>query len=262
MFTVLGAQGFVGSHVVEELRAGGEAVRAVGRLELAGLQGELGHVIDCIGMTADFRTRPLDTVAAHVCVIEPLLREGRFDSFVFTSSTRVYAGSERGDESQELRVRADDPDHLYNLTKLAGESMVLHCSRPGCRVARLSNVVGVGGHGGDFVNALLAEAHRGVIELRTAPSSAKDYIDVRDVAGLLVEIATRGSEPIYNVASGYQLTHREVVEALRCEVSGGGPEVGFPPIEIERIKRDFGYEPKAPRELLARIGELPRPDHG
>lgn len=258
MFTVLGANGFVGSHVVGLLRSRSEEVQPVGRRELPVLEGHLGHVIDCIGMTADFRTRPLDTMAAHVTVIEPLLRDYAFDSFVFTSSTRVYAGSTAGDETQALRVQADNPDHLYNISKLAGESMVLHCGRANCRVARISNVVGEGGHRGDFINALISEAHGGTIQLRTAATSAKDYIDVEDVAALLIAIAIQGRDPIYNIASGYQLTHRQIVEALGCEVAGGGPEVCFPPIRIERARRDFGYRPRESADLLERIKKLPR----
>jgi hypothetical protein len=85
-------------------------------------EGPLGHVIYCIGLTADFRSRTFDTVEAHVCTLLDVLRRGEFESIVYLSSTRLYAGSDSTSEETSIRI---SPFDVYNTSKLAGESLVL-----------------------------------------------------------------------------------------------------------------------------------------
>ena len=81
--------------------------------------------IFAIGLTADFRSRPLDTMDAHVSALAEVLRCGRFDSLTYLSSTRVYAGLPRGCGNATLVVNPSDASDLYNLSKLAGEALCL-----------------------------------------------------------------------------------------------------------------------------------------
>ena len=85
----------------------------------------LGHVIYGIGVTADFRTRTLETVGAHVCALVEFIARARFDSLLYLSSTRVYKGAPATDEESPLRVSPSDADDFYNLTKLTGEALCL-----------------------------------------------------------------------------------------------------------------------------------------
>ena len=73
-FTVLGASGYIGRHLVPHLRALGAEVWAPAKGELTGLDQPLGHVIYAVGLTAGFRTRPYDTVQAHVGWLAQLLQ--------------------------------------------------------------------------------------------------------------------------------------------------------------------------------------------
>ena len=69
LVTVLGAGGFIGGALVARLIAEGRPVDPVTRDDLPALlsaRRPAGDVIYCIGLTADFRTRPLDTAEAHV----------------------------------------------------------------------------------------------------------------------------------------------------------------------------------------------------
>jgi len=52
---------------------------------------DLGHIIYCIGITADFRRRPHDTITAHVTKLQEVLTRTSFESLVYLSSTRVYS---------------------------------------------------------------------------------------------------------------------------------------------------------------------------
>jgi nucleoside-diphosphate-sugar epimerase len=247
-FTVFGANGFIGSRLVRTLRASGHDVLAPERDECAWLTHPLGHVIYAIGITADFRSRPLDTVEAHVCALAPLLRSAQFESLLYLSSTRVYGAQPRGAEDDALSVNPHDPSDLYNLSKLMGESMCLSSGRRGVRIARLSNVVGADDAGSsNFLPSLLRDARAGHISLRTDLASAKDYIHIDDVLHLLPLVAVQGQHSMYNVASGQQITHGQWVEHLvamtgcTVQVLANAPVVYFSPVDVTRIQAEFGF---------------------
>ena len=256
-YTILGASGFIGSHVANLARREGHDVESPGRDE--NLDGRhLGHVIYSIGLTSDFRQRPHDTVTAHITKLQEILTRTTFDSLVYLSSTRVYArcavddsaGAQTVSESQPLSVLPSDFSDLYNLSKLMGESIAL-IHGPKVKVARLSNVIGMDLASDNFLISVVRDClERGRVELKTSLESAKDYIGVDDVARLLLRIGVEGTQSIYNVASGTNTTHREIVATLTqltsadCLVANGAPTTTFPPIDIRRIREEFGFEPR------------------
>lgn len=261
-FTVMGPKGFIGSHVVDHLLASGHQVYAPDRDDSDLFTQPLGHLVYAVGLTADFRSRPFDTVQAHVCLLREVLEKARFESFLYLSSTRVYAGQDDTDEATALRVAPMQSDDLYNLSKLLGESLTLHCGRANARVARLSNVIG--GHSmptDNFVPAIVRQALFGRLLLQTSLDSAKDYIDVADVARLLPQIAMHGQQSIYNVGSGINLSHRDWVETLakqvpfELSVAADAPTVRFPPLKIARLASEFEHPS---RSALSRLPEIAR----
>ncbi len=262
MFTVLGAGGFIGSHLVKWLHANGHEVYAPVRDDPDIFIRKLGHVIYCIGMTADFRTRPFDTVRSHVSVLADILEKSDFDSFLYLSSTRVYARCNGGKESDAIIADSSDPSDLYNLTKLTGESLCRCCGRAGVKVARLSNVLGYDPQSELFLFTLIRAALAGHIELQTNPESAKDYLLVEDVVALLPRIATEGRQWLYNIASGTSVSHRAIVERLAaltgCSWSARPdlPLSSFPEINIERIRKEFAFSPAPVLEALPRLVDL------
>jgi nucleoside-diphosphate-sugar epimerase len=260
-YTVLGAGGRIGRRLVARLRADGHAVHAPARGEPLP-RHRLGHVIYAVGVTADFRTRPLEAMQAHVCALMPLLAGTPFESLLYLSSTRVYLGAGHGREDAPVPVCSANASDLYNLSKLAGEAACLHAGRDAVRIARLSNVVidDDDDDGADFVPTLRREARDGRIVLRADPESAKDYVHVDDVVALLPRIAAGGRERIYNVGSGVQIRHRQWADALRaatgCAVAAapGAPTLSFPPLDVSRIRTEFGF---APRPVLPPALESP-----
>lgn len=246
-FTILGTSGFVGSHLVKALRAAQNEVYAPERGDWDIYSRPLGHVLYCVGLTADFRSRPFDTVLAHVSVLADVLERADFESLVYLSSTRVYARSSVGAEDLPLIVDSSDPSDLYNLSKLTGESLCRSCDRKGVKVARLSNVIGCDPLSKNFLFALIREALSGRIELQADSASAKDYILLDDVVALLPRIAVEGQDWCYNVASGINISHREIVDRLvditGCEVSvlPGAPLLDFPTMDTSRIRSEFGF---------------------
>lgn len=260
-WTVLGASGVIGRRMVAFLQQIGHTVYTPERGDLGVWTRPLGHVIYAIGLTADFRQRPFETVQAHVSLLAELLQRADFDSLLYLSSTRVYGRATSGNEDAPLTVLAQDPSDLYNLSKLMGESLCLHGGRSGVRIARLSNVVGGDDADSDnFVPSLLRAAQSGHIELKTAEESTKDYIHIDDVVELLQRIAVGGQHRVYNVASGQQLRHanwtRRLADLTGCSVgtAPGAALQQFVPIDTTRIRTEFGY---MPRPALSVLDSLP-----
>lgn len=257
MITILGAGGFIGAHLTAFLDRSGLAFQAFGRDPPA--ETPLGHVIDCVGVTGDFRARPLETMAAHVGRLPALLSEADFESFLYLSSVRLYRhGAGPAREEAALILDPADPDSLYDVSKAAGEALALSLGPKG-RVVRLANVYGVRQRD-TFLAALIAEGKAcGTICLRSAPDSQKDYVDVEDVVELLVKIALGGRHRLYNIASGVQISHGRLLAALaectgwRVEVAADAPSVPFPPIDVSRIRDEFGF---APRSLFDALPSL------
>jgi nucleoside-diphosphate-sugar epimerase len=258
MITVLGASGFIGSQLAKRLETLRAECRAIGRSDTLP-EGNLGDVIYCIGLTADFRSRLFDTIEAHVCNLLEFVRNCEFDSLLYLSSTRLYAGNDSGEEETVLRIAPESADQLYNISKAMGESVVLNCGRRG-RVARISNVYGPDFTSENFLASVLRDvvtSHKAV--LRTAPESAKDYVNIADVVDALIQIASHGRERVYNVASGVNVSHRELTQKLHaltgCEIEfvADAETVMFPHISVARMRREFGFKPSFLLDDLAQL---------
>ena len=251
MFTVLGASGFVGGALVADLNAKGEFVFAPDRNDHALFEKELGHVIYAIGLTADFRSRPYETMRAHVAVLADVLEKCAFQSFTYLSSTRVYGRCASGSTDNILKVDPSDPSDLYNLSKLAGESLSLNCGRPNTRVVRISNVVGhTKAQSDNFLDSAIRDAIKGEVLIRSAPESEKDYIALSDVVKAIPLIASAGRASIYNLASGSNTSNREITDLIEkilgCKIGylPNAPILSFPPISISNLKDEFAFQPK------------------
>lgn len=259
-FTVYGASGFIGASLIRYLKSMGHEVDTVSRQNLHERRNDLGHCVYAIGLTSDFRTRPFDTIEAHVSLLNQILRDAKFQSFLYLSSTRVYAKSGRGDEDACLPVSSTDPSDLYNISKLAGEAICLSSGLDAVRVARLSNVIGLHEVEADtFVGDLCREARRGHIQLKTDPASSKDYVWIQDVVEVLTRIAVEGRHAVYNVASGVNLPHQAWLDAISAisgctvAVDEEAPRVTFPLISVKRIVGEFGTKPSSVLEHLPAI---------
>ena len=260
-FTILGAGGTIGQALTEHLRVRQHTVQAVGRSDLPAFLASgrpAGHVIDCIGLTGDFRSRPLDTTEAHVGVTARCLGGLRYDSFLFLSSTRVYASGVATHEDAALSCRPGDPSDLYNLSKLTGEALCLTDPRPTTRVVRLSNVFAANPGPDTFLGQVLAEGRAtGRVLLRQAAVSEKDYVSLDDVVRLLPAIARNGRQRLYNLASGTNISHGQIADALTARFgwdisfAPGAPDVRFPRMEITRLNAEF------PRPLTNLLGNCP-----
>jgi nucleoside-diphosphate-sugar epimerase len=257
-FSVFGSSGFIGSRLVQHLERLQHDVFAPARNWTID-DTHLGHVIYCIGLTADFRERPFDTVDAHVVRLVELLKRANFGSFLYLSSTRLYLGAGDTSEDTELVVNPAAPNDLYNISKLLGEAACWALSRSTVRIVRLSNVYGRA-MSPQFLSMILNDAIKTrSVTLQTTMDSSKDYVSVNDVVALLPKIATEGRYRVYNVASGVNVSNSVILDRLieltgcAVTVASEADALSFRPIRIEKIREEFNFHP------IHLEDEIPRP---
>jgi nucleoside-diphosphate-sugar epimerase len=247
MITVLGSGGFIGSSLVKKLKEKAITYNAPPRGEE--LSQNMGHIIYCIGLTADFRRKPFETVEAHVCLLNKILEKAEFESLTYLSSTRVYINSKEKEvfENTPITISIDDPDELYTLTKLTAERLCLS-SGHNAKVVRLSNVYGADYSSENFITDIIKKIQaENFIKFFTTPASAKDYISVDTLCDLLIRMAVKAKERIYNVASGENVSNADIIQILKEHYKFGydfddnAREIVFPVINIDRIKNEFGF---------------------
>jgi nucleoside-diphosphate-sugar epimerase len=254
-FTIVGSSGFIGRHLVAQLKNSGHEVVAINRIaESQDDNTNYGHVIDCGGLTADFRTRRTEIFEAHASRIDRAVQRLRFVSYLYLSSTRVYKNSPNTSEDSPIEVRPAEFDDSYNISKIAGESICLLQANPKVRVARLSNVMGPNPDRSVFLTSIITDAAlKGRIVFGESLSSAKDYIDIDDVCRYLEGIAVSGQQRLYNVAYGQNRTHSQLLEQIgrRIKFSVAAPDApvrAFPVVSVSRLQAEFG-SPRVAAEL-------------
>jgi nucleoside-diphosphate-sugar epimerase len=260
--SIVGAKGFIGSALTYRLQAMGISPITPGRADLSHgpPEGGWGTVVWAAGLTADFRERPHDTIAAHVSDLNMVLRNGGVTGILYLSSTRVYQRCTCALEEKPVACLPQDPSDLYNISKLMGESLCLSAGLSRVSIARLSNIVGPGEIERDtFLGQICRQARGGVIELHSQDSSAKDYLWIDDTVRVLAAMALSDGQGIMNVAGGRQIEHRQWVEVIcretgaRAHVRPDAPRTVFPQIDNGLMCRLYGPPMVDP---LERISEM------
>jgi nucleoside-diphosphate-sugar epimerase len=254
-FTILGANGFIGSNLTNYLKTKNCEIFTP---NISEIQSEnLGHVIYCIGITSDFRERPYDTVNSHVSLLNDFLKNRDFESFLYLSSTRVYMNSSSTNEANSLIVNPNKFTEIYNISKIMGESICLSSKKPNIRIARLSNVIGKNFESDDFIFSLIHDAIKNKeILLHSQLKSEKDYILVNDVVEILYKISMRGKSKIYNIASGKNLSVEKIMELLKkltsckVQIDNNASLNKFKEINIEKIKNEFEFKSKSIEDVI------------
>jgi nucleoside-diphosphate-sugar epimerase len=259
-YTILGASGFIGSHLKTYLEAQSYECFCPEKNHVFSKNENLGHVFYCIGLTSDFRQKPMETVRAHVCKLMDVLENSNYESFLYLSSTRVYSGSNTGKENESISVNPQDFSDLYNISKLMGESICLSLPNSKVRVVRLSNVIGKDFNSDNFLFSLIKESvDKNKITLGLPLKAAKDYVKIEDVVKIITLISQNGTQRIYNVASGIQISNEQIVNNIKkyvnCEVESVQQTelLKFPQISIEKIKSEFNFQSKTILEDLEEL---------
>lgn len=262
LFTVFGADGFVGKRLVRQLTDQGHQVQTVGRDEEHDKKyTNLGHVMYCAGVTGSrFKTEQFRVVDAHVSLMAKVLETSKFSTFLYMSSARVYEESVNGTSvDASFRVRPSNISDFYNLSKLMGESLILQSGLATARIVRVSYAVDYADDSTDNITLFLKSAFHGHVRFTAHRESVKDYIVMGDVLKMLPKLALSGKSKIYNLASGMNTSTSEIAKVLVDETGCGTEftneeELRSPdPIDISLLEAEFAYQPQSVVEYARNV---------
>lgn len=226
-FLVTGANGFIGRHVVAELRRRSARVTTIDHRWQA---NELSALVSMADPTivihlgwytnpADYLTNVSENAASINATLElaTALESNCSAHLVAAGTSAEYAPSDQPmPESHPLR-----PTTIYGSAKaLAGAMLTLDSGfTSSVTWARLFNVIGPGEH----PDRVVPKALRSLLLNQPMPLSSgeqiRDYVDVRDVARALVELGQARVQGSVNIASGVGTSLRTLL-MLATEIAG------------------------------------------
>jgi dTDP-6-deoxy-L-talose 4-dehydrogenase (NAD+) len=227
---VTGASGFIGRHVVALLREKELPYLAIGHRwrDDDALAEQLGEVELAACIHLGWYANPADYVwnveqnlgsLTTTIRLARLLDERGCRQLVVVGSCAEYAAS----DSRALESDAIDPVNIYGAAKAAAHGMLraqLRASEMDLIWARLFNLTGPGECEDRPVAAVARAALRGEQLDMSEGLQVRDFLDVRDVAGALVHLATTGQAGTYNVCSGQPVALRTLFGQIADEAGG------------------------------------------
>lgn len=149
---------------------------------------------------------------------------------------------------------------MYNISKLAAESLCISCGKENIKIVRPSNVVGIGSPSNLFIPSIIHEAiDKQKITLHSTLDSEKDYVHIDDVLEILFQISINGKSKIYNIAMGKNTSSRDIIHEISkitgctVEVIKNAPKYCLPEISIEKIKNEFDFKPQSFFPLIKKM---------
>lgn len=284
---VTGGSGFVGKHLVQQLRERGDEVFSAApsggddnnipldvtdsdnvRAVVEMVQPEWVFHLAAQSFVPTSTEEPLQTYNVNIDGTAYLLEALRAQKepkprLLFTSSAEVYG--RRPQEDMPLRETLPTrPSNPYAASKVAGEAIVLaahHSHGLDAVISRAFNHIGVGQDPRFAVAAFarrLARVANGKDRVLNVGNveSERDFLDVRDVVNAYVSLAERGiSGETYNVCSGVAVKMREILRRL-VNIAGVPVEIREDPglVRASEISRSVGD----PSKLKRTTGWSPR----
>jgi UDP-glucose 4-epimerase len=290
---VTGGSGFIGSHVLDALAAGGmepvifdlvqsrhhapgtyatitgdladrEATRrAVRRCDAV---IHLAAVADVNEVVADPVRADRVNVHGTQMILEAARREG-LSRIVYASTIWVYAGA-APDEVDEDTLLAE-PTHLYTATKLAGEMYTLaYGATYGLphTILRLGIPYGPRARPAAVVPSFVLRAQRGeALAIAGNGSQSRQFVYVEDLArGIVAALSPPAAGRTYNLVGAERTSVREIADEVRRVVAPvpvvhGAERAGdvrIAPVSGARAAAELGWRPAVSfRDGLARYVE-------
>ena len=247
---VLGANGFIGSHLVDDLASAGHKVLALDRFfskprfqqsdlvtpitdDLSSLEGlneylqDVDYVFHSISATTPFSSdkdpyTDIDLNLKRTVHIFEMCANAGVKKVIFISS----GGAIYGHIAEEKYVTEDDvatPVSPYGICKLAAEHYLAYFQRTAGLeyvALRLTNPYGprqFSRNNQGVIAAFIQKIKDGEdLEVFGDGSSTRDYIYIKDVTRMIAQTFTGAMEHhTYNIGSGKQTSVQEIIEILK-----------------------------------------------
>ncbi len=290
---VTGGSGFIGSHVVDKLRAAGHEpviydLRPSPWHEAGTVDTVLGSITDrealeralhscdavahlaAVADVNDVHAEPEDAERVNargtVAVLEAARRAG-VKRIVYASTIWVYSDCEGEVVDEETLLPA--PSHLYTSTKLAGE---LYCKAYQelygieYTILRFGIPYGPRAREAAVIPAFVGKAMRGEpLTLAGDGGQSRRFVYVEDLAeGVALGLNDVAANRVYNLASDENVTIKQI--AVRVQELMGGVEIVYTParpgdfggkvVLSSRASRELGWRARTPfAEGVARYVE-------
>jgi len=271
---VTGGSGFLGSHVADVLAESGHEIMVVDRVASDRHRLAQADLLDRDALTGAFRgaefvchlaavgdvylaaEKPWLAAEANVTgsanVCEAALAAG-VPSVIYASTWEVYGAP----KYQPIDERHPcEPDHPYNITKLAGERLALAYGhlRPGLKVAalRLGTAYGPRMRPNSVFSLFIGRALRGEpITIQGSGEQGRQFTHARDIGAAFasaLERAANGS--VYNTVADEYVTIKQLADYVTARiptkiVHTEARQADVPPARVsnELIKKDLGWTP-------------------
>lgn len=259
-YTVIGGNGFIGSHIVKDLRTRGFKVWVPERGTAGVFNKQLGVVIYAAGF-GDCNHDPYKVFESNLGYLVNVVKDSSFKKLIYLSSTRVYMNQNSSLESSNLKVIASDSRALFNLTKLTAENLVLSLTKQSI-IIRPSNVYGLALNSPLFLPSIVRDAiQKKEVNMYVRRDYAKDYVSVLDLASAIYDLSQKNDlhHRIFNVASGRNVTAEQIANVLKdktdCKIIWQGVDSveTFPETDIRNVTTEIKYFPK---DVLEDLSEM------
>lgn len=288
---VIGANGFVGRHLTEELlndknidtvtsSREGCTDHVIDLLDRKSIRSVLDDVlpdvvISCAGIINNTDNAYLNRDFCNNLFVEIVGKGAPYPKVILSGSASVYG--EVGDENRIVNEdTALNATSNYGRSKIQEEEVAFQFAKRydmNVVIARIFNPIG-SGMGEKF---LMTNLLKQIVDIKSRKSSTieisrldslRDYIDVRDVARALHSIALKDDHAGYrvlNIGSGHATSNGEILESMLRLVeldekptiieTRTEPEPLYASCaDISRIKSEYNWEPKY--DLVSTIEEI------